>query len=272
MSGLAEVLQPIVQSPSSASLGIDLGCNTLLDCGSSDCFLETHLIQKFQLKPYDITPIPLRLFDGSTNTSITQAIDLPIRFPTGELQTVTFYVTGLDSSCAAVLGYNWLTRYNPTIDWVLGSITFKTSSDLETAPRPNLGPTPVTTPDPPRLCSALASPRISLINAAAFSRACSLEGSTCFQLNTTGPELCGKATLPVPSSEHLDKVKANVPKDYHDFADVFNKACADTLAPHRPYDLKINLEEGTSPLLGLSIHSRLPSFQLSKISLTSTWL
>ena len=28
MSGLAEVLQPLVRSPSSASLGIDLGCNT----------------------------------------------------------------------------------------------------------------------------------------------------------------------------------------------------------------------------------------------------
>ena len=76
---------------------------TLLDCGSSDCFLETRFVQKYSLKTYDITPILLRLFDGSTNTSITQAIDLPIRFLTGKLQTVTFYVTGLDSSCSAVL-------------------------------------------------------------------------------------------------------------------------------------------------------------------------
>jgi hypothetical protein len=82
---------------------------TLLDCGSSDCFLETHFVQKYSLKAYDITPIPLWLFDGTTNITITQAIDLPIRFLTGELQTVTFYVTGLDSSCLAVLGHNWLT-------------------------------------------------------------------------------------------------------------------------------------------------------------------
>ena len=38
-----------------------------------------------------------------------------------------------------------------------------------------------------------------------------------------------------------------VPKEYHEFADVFSKTRADTLAQHRPYDLKINLEEGASP-------------------------
>ena len=43
---------------------------------------------------------------------------------------------------------------------------------------------------------------------------------------------------------------SHIPKEYHDFADVFNKAKADTLAPHRPYDLKIDLEEGLAPPIG----------------------
>ena len=43
---------------------------------------------------------------------------------------------------------------------------------------------------------------------------------------------------------------SSVPLEYHDYADVFSKSKADTLPPHRPYDLKINLEEGTSPPLG----------------------
>jgi hypothetical protein len=38
-----------------------------------------------------------------------------------------------------------------------------------------------------------------------------------------------------------------VPREYHDFADVFSQAKASTLPPHRPYDLKINLEEGKDP-------------------------
>jgi hypothetical protein len=37
------------------------------------------------------------------------------------------------------------------------------------------------------------------------------------------------------------------PKEYHDFMDVFSKTKVDTLAPHLPYDLKIQLEDGASP-------------------------
>ena len=43
---------------------------------------------------------------------------------------------------------------------------------------------------------------------------------------------------------------SGVPQEYHDFADVFSKAKATTLALHHEYDLRIDLEEGTSPLLG----------------------
>jgi len=56
---------------------------------------------------------------------------------------------------------------------------------------------------------------------------------------------------------------SSVPEEYHDFADVFNKAKADTLAPPQPYDLKINLEEGsTPPPLG-------PMYSLSQTKLTA---
>jgi hypothetical protein len=39
----------------------------------------------------------------------------------------------------------------------------------------------------------------------------------------------------------------DLPKEYHDFVDVFSKTKADMLAPHRPYDLKIQLEDSASP-------------------------
>ena len=43
---------------------------------------------------------------------------------------------------------------------------------------------------------------------------------------------------------------SSIPEEYHDFADVFDKAKADKLASHRPYDLKINLDEDSTPPLG----------------------
>jgi hypothetical protein len=39
----------------------------------------------------------------------------------------------------------------------------------------------------------------------------------------------------------------DIPQEYHDFTDVFSKSKADSLAPHRPYDLKIVLEAGAMP-------------------------
>jgi len=44
---------------------------------------------------------------------------------------------------------------------------------------------------------------------------------------------------------------SNVPSEYHKFADIFSKTKAEILTPHHPYDLKINLEEGAQPLVGL---------------------
>jgi hypothetical protein len=41
-----------------------------------------------------------------------------------------------------------------------------------------------------------------------------------------------------------------VPSDYHEFADIFDKGKASQLPPHHPYNLKINLEEGSAPALG----------------------
>lgn len=49
------------------------------------------------------------------------------------------------------------------------------------------------------------------------------------------------------TTEELDAFLANVPEEYQDFADVFSDAEAAVLPPHRPYDHRIDLDEGTRP-------------------------
>src|SRR5882724_7992593 len=169
-----------------------------------------------------------------------------------ESQKLTMFVTPLDQSCTIVLGYRWLTHYNPLIDWVLGSISFWQSAQhkslssppVETflsAVPPSKPPDPVsemkkpTSPVEPR-----KTPRVTLINAAAYSCASKLEGSKCFQLRISHPEVTGQTMTTMEKTVDMD----NVPKEYHNSTDVFNKSKASKLAEHRPYDLNINLDEG----------------------------
>ena len=80
--------------------------SALVDSSSSDCFIDTNFVNKHLLSIYPVPPLKLCLFDGTTNSTITQAITLSPRFKTGDITLTSFYVTPLDGSCSLVLGHN----------------------------------------------------------------------------------------------------------------------------------------------------------------------
>ena len=166
-----------------------------------------------------------------------------------------------------VLGYNWLTRYNPMIDWVLGRIIFRpqlldasiptpTSSARVASLPPQKTSVSDETPTFDTSGTSDSAPSVSLIGAAAFMRACKLPGTQCYRIQLSDP------TTSAMSASVSDDVPdlSQVPAEYHDFADVFSKSKAFTLAPHRPYDLKIEIPEGTAPPVT-------PMYPLSQIEL-----
>jgi len=50
------------------------------------------------------------------------------------------------------------------------------------------------------------------------------------------------------SIANLKDVKNKLPKEYHNFLDVFDRSEANKLPPHRPSDYKIKLVDNKSPL------------------------
>ena len=82
-----------------------------------------------------------------------------------------------------------------------------------------------------------------MIGAAAFMRATKWLGMQRFSLHLSDSLLSAKSASVSDEVPDLSRI----PKEYHDYADVFSKAEADKLVPQQPYNLKIDLEEGTSP-------------------------
>ncbi|KAG6327381.1 hypothetical protein ID866_11708, partial [Astraeus odoratus] len=123
-------LKPVVYIPD-----YDLSdVTTLLDSGSSHCFIDPSFVKAHNIVVEEISLIPLHLFNGTCKSFVTQLAHFSIHFPSGNVTLFSFYVTPLDSSCSLILGYNWLTHYNLLIEWVLGSINFH--SVLQGMPMP----------------------------------------------------------------------------------------------------------------------------------------
>ena len=248
----------------------------------------------------------LRLLDESLAGTITHASTISVKFPCGTLLQIRFLLTKLDHDFPAVLGLDWLTLHNLLIDWVRHSVTFRDRTNSPPTPpsdpKPSLAsvwgsvtshlvpsmvsssddtklrktsvpisvpipdPVSVSDPAPSTPTNSGTTPNISLLSAAAFQKAMHSEGAQCFSAFIQNPnKAAGRRVTPASESD-----LEGVPNIYHHFSDVFSKGSADSLPPHREYDLKIDMDETAKAPLGPVYPSLNPNWVLSENLLMST--
>jgi len=170
-------------------------------------------------------PLSLTLIDSTVNYCVSQSVELQIELSCGLLCIVDFFLIPLDRSCTVVLGYSWLQKQNPIIDWQNKTIKLwdQTSEPNQELAQKN-----------PR--SRPKKPHISLVTALNFQHAYKqdrvIEGQ--IQLNKDS-NLLGR-------SSRVEVVKPNlegIPNEYWQFAEVFSKSKSKQLPTYWPYDLSI---------------------------------
>jgi len=178
----------------------------LIDSGAGGVFLDTNFAQTHKLPLHRIKE-PLAVFnvDGTRNTqgTITHATTLNLRIADRIIPT-EFYITGL-GKLDAILGFSWLAKENPMINWKTGTITFDDLINLQTIATEH--------PQPQTTINAKMSHSITF----------------------------AQQHLPKDAPKPVEEL---VPKEYHDFLQVFSESAASRFPESKPWDHKIELKEG----------------------------
>jgi Retroviral aspartyl protease len=276
VDGLQTAFLNAVDSPNKNSLSLILYPNhfpnfsfpCLIDCGSSHCFLDEKFAKDNCFPVTPISPMRLKLIDGSYGPPLTRVSDVTVTLSCGLVHNIRFLLTHLDHEFPAVLGLDWLTQHNPLIDWVTSSVTFRnclrstpgteTESETLSAMANTLlsedeisddtlsessdnddsfdqsdseTNTLKSIPASPEKTSSFKAPHISIISANAFMKALKTEGTRCYSISVH-ESIEAKSRSATASSGSFRSNMEGVPDLYHGFADVFSKVKADTLAPH----------------------------------------
>ncbi|KAH6581807.1 hypothetical protein BASA61_008879 [Batrachochytrium salamandrivorans] len=213
-----------------------------VDCGADDLFMDSKLAADLQIPLLELsTPITLRLADGDSSSSLTHRT-VPLQLHIGKhVETATFYVT--DLCHGFILGYSWLERHNPRINWVSRMVEFDSPYCLEnccdgSSRIQGLGKPP----DISKTFELPLAPDTILIPVDLSPISCSLSDS--ISLESMQSDV-------YPFVEVSPVSDVSVPPDIlSSFSSLFSEDQAETLPPHRDFDCAIDLKPGSEPFHG----------------------
>ncbi|KAH9272159.1 hypothetical protein BASA83_005497 [Batrachochytrium salamandrivorans] len=219
-----------------------------VDCGADDLFMDSKLAADLHIPLVKLsTPIQLRLADGDSSSVISHRT-VPLQLHIGShVETALFYVTNLCHGI--ILGYSWLERHNPRVNWVSRLVDFDSPYCMEnccvgSSRIQGLGKPPDTNKCFPPTVVSDTSKSLAQLNP--ISGDCSL--ASILSLNSIQ-----EGVYPFVEASPLSE--SGVPADIlSQFESVFSKDLAETLPPHRDFDCSIELIPGSVPAYGKIYH------------------
>ncbi len=228
--------------------GRSLTIEALIDSGATGIFMDESLIKENGWTPRMLPhPIPVYNPDGTKNAAgeITQEIDMMLTLKDHQ-ERCNFSITKLTSH-KIILGHNWLEVHNPEIDWKKGQILMKrcpktchrihqhAASMSEESEEYN-GPETTSEPEADNIgegdrifMTVIKQPeQISAVQTISQ------------RLN----EAAIKNSQPQEGGPSLMEM---LPKEYHDYEDVFSKTSFDELPPRKTWDHAVELKPGSEP-------------------------
>lgn len=230
----------------------------LLDCGATGLFMDTEFVQGNNLMTRKLPrAIPVYNVDGTLNEggSITQELDMIMHYK-DHTERATFAVCNLGRR-AVIVGHTWLKFHNPEINWQTGEVSM-TRCPVKCGARQNLSCQKQAKRWKSRVRKAQNLPAIAEDSDEAEEEErlnFEHEDSDRLFIAMLHPreEVNATSTASQRFAEEASKVKKEeslediVPKEYHDFEDVFSKTSFDELPAKKPWDHAIELKAGFEP-------------------------
>ena len=193
---------------------------TLLDSGANATFIDKAVAERLGLMLEALAnPICVFNVDGSCNSAgdVTHAVDITVDF-LRHREELHAEVTNLGKN-SLILGYTWLKKHNPSIDWEKGTVKFNRC---------------------PRSCLMLQDRAWCLASPDEEDEREALEW-----IHQAKVEALAKK--PIRSPEEL------VPPCYHSYLDIFLEKAASWFPLQKPWDHAIDLKDLFKPKKGCLI-------------------
>src|ERR1700678_3681928 len=227
---------------------------TLIDCGAGGTFIDQNFTKNFEIKHLD-KPVKAYNVDGTENKKglIKSYVDL--EFQLGERKfKERFYVTRLGKQ-KIILGFPWLHKHNPIIDWKKGEIDWKPikiewrqllekGKEIRKTQQPKVEEIDNEDEEKNHTTMPMEEDRNKILLGL-------LETDVWIHKTNIATELAIEE-----NSKKADKTdKELVPEEYHEYLDIFDEEKAHRFPETQPWDHKIEMREGFEPK-SLNLHQR----------------